>query len=82
MILSELQALRADFNDNSRATGERLASLENSMHFLCGNGQPGKIADIEGDVKKLQQWRWYVVGISVGAGAVIPFLFHLVGFIQ
>lgn len=43
LILSELRELRADYNDNTRKTGERLSSLESQMYSLCGNGQPGRV---------------------------------------
>lgn len=63
IILEELP-LRADYITHARDTGERLAKLEEQMHDLCGNGQPGRIAVLERAVRHLQQWRWRVLGAA------------------
>src|SRR5579859_7701293 len=52
-------------------TGERLASLETSMYSLIGNGQPGRMGSLEQDVRKLQQWRKYLLGYVAGGSVVI-----------
>lgn len=78
--LDEFRTLRADFNDYSRETGERLSRLEAQIYTLVGNGQPGKIKTMEDDIKSIQHWNWRLVGISVGASGVISatlYLFHL-----
>lgn len=74
LILAELRDLRRDFNENARATGERLASLETSMYALVGNGQPGRITLIERAVEKLQQWRWKLVGIATGVSGIVSMI--------
>jgi hypothetical protein len=71
LILDELRALRGDFNNFARDTGERVAVLENDVHGLCGNGQPGRVALLEIAVAKLSQWRWWVVGAAAGSTGVI-----------
>lgn len=71
LILSELRSLREDFNSYARETGERIATLETDMHALVGNGQPGRVSDLEQAVRKLSQWRWWVVGCAAGSSGVI-----------
>jgi len=71
IILEELRALRSDYNENARKTGERLAKLEEQMHDLCGNGQPGRIRILELTVERLQAWRWYLIGSSAAASTIV-----------
>ena len=66
LILDQLREL----NDNSRSTGERLASLETSMKSLLGNGQPGLISKLQDELKDLQRWRWRMAGLATGAGVI------------
>jgi hypothetical protein len=79
LILSELQALRSDYNEHARVTEGRLASLESGMHLLCGNGRPGKIAEMETAIRRLQQWRWWVMGTAAGVGGTASVVLHLWG---
>jgi hypothetical protein len=44
LILDELRLLRESFNSFARETGERVATLENDVHGLVGNGQPGRVS--------------------------------------
>jgi hypothetical protein len=74
LILSELRSLREDFNSYARESGERIATLETDMHSLVGNGQPGRVASLEDAVRKLSQWRWWVVGCTAGCTAVVSVL--------
>jgi hypothetical protein len=74
IILGELRALRSEFNNYARDTGERVSSLETDMHALVGNGNPGRVALLEIAVSKLSQWRWWVVGAAAGGGGVISVL--------
>lgn len=70
LILAELRELRNDYNENARKTGERLAKLEEQMHDLAGNGQPGRVSRIETAVRHLQQWRWWVLGACASASMI------------
>lgn len=74
LILDELRALRSDFNTYARDTGERVSALETDLHGLIGNGQPGRVAQLEKAVAKLTQWRWWMVGAAAGGGGVISVL--------
>lgn len=51
---------------------ERLARIETMVeeiyHRLFGNGQPGELDRLNSRVGKLENWRWWVMGIAVGAG--------------
>jgi hypothetical protein len=74
IILAELRA-------HALSTGERLSALETSMRTLVGNGQPGRITQIEESVKGLERWKWKVLGISTGGSAVVSavlWLIHLI----
>lgn len=77
ILLQELRQL----NEHSRLTGERLSALETSLKAIVGNGQPGKIQQIEArisaseeEIKNLQHWRWGVGGITTVLSFVIPYL--------
>lgn len=70
IILEELRALRNDYNAHARKTGERLAKLEEQMHDLCGNGNPGRLRLLEMAVQSLQRWRWYIVGAGASASTL------------
>jgi hypothetical protein len=63
LILGELQSLRADYNTNARETGERLTSLEVQVSQLLGNGQPGRISNIEADIQALKGWKQSLIGL-------------------
>jgi hypothetical protein len=52
-------------------TGERISSLETDVHWLLGNGQPGRLALSERAVERLIQWRWWVIGAAAGGSIVI-----------
>jgi hypothetical protein len=71
IILAELRDLRSAFNTNAQNTGERLSTLESQMYALCGNGQPGRISNLEVAVEKLQQWRWWILGATAGGSVVV-----------
>ena len=71
IILAELRELRSNYDQHAKATGERLATLEQQMHDLCGNGQPGRIRILELTVERLQAWRWYLIGSSAAASTIV-----------
>lgn len=58
---------------------DSLARLETHMENLVGNGQPGRVTNLETEVKDLNKAKWYlsgsVVGVSTLLGTVIHFLF-------
>jgi hypothetical protein len=74
IILDELRALRVDFNNFARVTGERISVLETDMHDLKGNGQPGRVGLLERAVSKLSQRMWWAIGATAGASTVISVL--------
>lgn len=48
-------------------------------HALFGNGQPGAIRTMEHRILKLENWRWYVMGIAIGSGGIVgAFIMHMV----
>jgi hypothetical protein len=74
LILDELRALRADFNNFSRDTGERVSSLETDMHDLKGNGQPGRVGLLERSVTLISQRMWWSIGATAGVSGAISAL--------
>jgi hypothetical protein len=54
LILSEVQSLRTNVNTNARKTRQRLTSLEVQVIQLPGNGQLGRITNIEADMRLLR----------------------------
>ena len=76
IILSEVRELRTSQNEHARATGERLATLEAAVKEIAGNGKPGRLGQLEERVESLSAWRYKIVGLSIGAGAVVSFLFR------
>ena len=58
-----------------RTDSERLAVVETIVkdlhHTLLGNGQPGKIEQHERRIAKLENWRWWVLGILFGLGVAL-----------
>lgn len=60
---------------NEKTDSERLAVIEEVVtrtdHRLFGNGQPGEISSIKGRIAKLENWRWWVVGVAVGLGIAL-----------
>jgi hypothetical protein len=78
MILAEVRALRSDFNRITLDTGARLSTLESQMHDICGNGQPGRLSQVETEVRGLDRWRWRMIGICTGVSATVSALAYLV----
>jgi hypothetical protein len=71
LILSELQALRKDFNKYALDMESRTTALETQMHSLMGNGNPGRMALVERAVEMLNRWRWWVLGCAAGCSSLI-----------
>jgi hypothetical protein len=78
LILSELQALRKDFNKYARDMESRTTAIETQMYSLMGNGQPGRIAIIEKAVERLNRWRWWLVGVAAGCSSLIGVIAWLI----
>jgi hypothetical protein len=72
VILSELRALRDDFNEHTRNTTERLTKLETQMYAIVGNGV--RLGQAEEDIESLKQWRWRMAGITTAVSTVISVL--------
>ena len=63
IILSEVRDLRTALNSGLQETGERLSALETHMQGLVGNGQPGRIQNLEIAVTDLKRSKYYFAGI-------------------
>lgn len=65
-----------------KTDSERIAVIETTVtdikQRLFGNGQPGeldhlhtRVSSVGNRVAKLENWRWWVVGIAVGLGVAL-----------
>lgn len=70
MILSELQALRAEVNQYVRESAERLSRLDTQMVSLIGNGRPGRVGVLEIAVDRLERYKWWLMGASAAVATV------------
>lgn len=55
---------------------DRLAVIESivtrmDLHLFGDDGQGGKLNSFENRITKLENWRWWVVGIAVGLGMAL-----------
>lgn len=62
--------------DFQRRVVESLARLETHMEDLVGNGQPGRVAKIEGRIEKLYKWFYIGTGAGLAISALIHFVFR------
>lgn len=67
-LLSQLITSVSKLNTNVAVLTAQVESLD---HRLFGNGQPGIIDGMFKRIGKLENWRWYVMGVAVGLGGVI-----------
>lgn len=67
IILQSLEAIRAE---QSRQ-GEDIAAIKANLHSILGNGQPGRLTNLENDVKALSEWKAHSKGWFAGVGAVL-----------
>jgi archaellum component FlaC len=71
-LRGEIQAIRSEL----QRSNERVTTVETNLKPLLPNGTKGKIAEMSEAIHRLEGWRWYVIGISTGASAVIGLLLH------
>ena len=58
-----------------QATGERVAKLEAIVKpALQGNGDPSRLAVVEGKIEELQKFSWKWTGIASACGVAAAFL--------
>lgn len=58
-MANQLQYLHGDYD-------RRLAVLEEQMETLLGNGQPGRISNIEAKLASHDKWFWISMGCIMG----------------
>ena len=71
LILSELRDLRAAFNDFASEHGQRMATAEAQLRDVYGNGKIGRLSTVELAVAHLEKWKYWLVGVGAGTGAMI-----------
>ena len=71
VIREEQQEFRTEVATWQRDICERVATLEQQAHDLCGNGQPGRVSALESAVSSLQRWRYWVLGAAAGVAGVV-----------
>lgn len=74
IVLVEIRSLRSDFQEHARATGERLAALETSMHVITGNGQKGRLQIAEEKISRLERWKWQLTGMGITIGCIAGYV--------
>jgi hypothetical protein len=57
---------------------ETLATLDTKMDSLVGNGQPGRVGQLEADVKELSKSRWYRDGMMAGVATAVSTAVHFI----
>jgi hypothetical protein len=73
--LNDLVLRREVQSPGQQATGERVAKLEAVVKpAIQGNGEPSRLAVVEGKVEELQKFSWKWTGIASACGVVAAFL--------
>jgi hypothetical protein len=62
VLLEEFRAFRADVNSWKLETSERLATLETQIKDVVGNGQPGRLSQVEKKVSQHSRLIWIASG--------------------
>lgn len=86
LLLTEFRAFRdtewREFRESVSAwqqgTGERVATLETLVKDVVGNGQPGRLTNVESAVSGLQRWRYWLTGIAATTTAASSFILHYI----
>lgn len=76
LILSEIRSLRERFDEHTIHTEKRIATLESLVTSVVGNGRPGRLDNVEADVRRLDRWKYWLVGAGTGIGGFVTFLFE------
>lgn len=61
------------------STVERLAFLERDMRTIVGNGQPGRLTNME---VKLDQIKWWIIASCLLGSTGGNYLGHILGWIK
>jgi hypothetical protein len=77
LILSEIRSLRERFDEFSISSENRISTLESQMYTVVGNGQPGRLTKVESDVKRLDRWKYWVLGSGAGISTVVAVVWEL-----
>jgi hypothetical protein len=78
VILEELRAIRETLDDLASDSKQRITKLETETKPLFDNGQPGKLSQIDVRVKRLENWRIYIIGFGAGVAALVSLIVGLV----
>lgn len=54
---------------------DSLARLDTKMTDLAGNGKPGRVALLEKAVKRLEQFKYLLLGGAIAVSALVHFVF-------
>ncbi len=71
IILDELRSFRTFASEQFNEHGQRLTALEVGMKSLTGNGQPGRIQNLEASVGRLDRFRVRILAYLGIAAAVL-----------
>jgi len=62
IVLNLLTEVRDDLKKYVAKTEQHATQLKD----ILGNGQPGRLAEVEALARDLDQWKWKLIGICVG----------------
>ena len=84
LILTELQETRNDLKEFRaevaiwrEETARQLSEHDTKITDLSGNGQPGRMADAEGEISSLKRTKYWLIGWSSGVAGVVAAAFEL-----
>jgi hypothetical protein len=67
---SEFRGFRNEFSDWKVETAERIGPLETQVKSgITGNGQPSRLAVLEAEVSKLNQFKFWLLGAAAAVGS-------------
>lgn len=84
-LIDEIKEFRAEVSGWRQEYGERVMALETTLKPIVGNGQPGRLSDVECRVGELERGHWRQAGgyavISAGGVVAWEFVKKKLGFI-
>jgi hypothetical protein len=87
LLLQEFRAFRDNewriFRDQVVTWKEedraRLTELEVHSKDIVGNGQPGRMANVEEKTSKLEKYKYWLIGIAAGVSGIVSILVVIAG---
>lgn len=81
-ILERIEKKTDEQSTELRDQSKMLVELKTNMTALIGNGQPGRIKNIEDDVSAIKRLSYMMMGAGVAIGGLVTWLFRIVRFMK